>query len=78
MSHWLVWLLYAAAAVCAIAGLRALWLLAQTPSPESAPGEVHAHFSVGEATPRGDRLRLTSAILLLLAAALAVAARKIA
>lgn len=75
MHHWLGRFLYVVAAACAAAGLLALWRLAQTETPERTPGDVRIHFSVGEATPRGDRLRLAGAGLLLLAAALWVVAR---
>jgi hypothetical protein len=75
--QWLGWLLYAAAAGCAVVGLRALWQLAQTKTPDAAPGDVRIHFAVGEATPRADRLRLTGALLLLLAAGLWVVAREL-
>lgn len=77
MHHWLRWLTFAAAALSVASGLRALWLLAQTRTPDPAPGEVQLHFSVGEATPRGDRLRLMGTVLLTLGVVLAIVAREL-
>ena len=72
MSNRVSWVLYAASVLCGAGGLRALSLLAKTPTPERSPGESPIHWAVGEATPRGDRLRLVGAALLGLGVVLAV------
>lgn len=75
--HLLNYLLYALAALFIAAGLRALWLVAQTPTPDRAPDDSPFHFQLGETTPRADRLRLMSIALLGVGVVLAVITRKI-
>lgn len=74
MRHWISLALYGATLAAGLGALRAIWLVAQSPSPEREPGEVRFHTQLGESTARGDRLRLGAVCLAFLAVILGMVA----